>query len=150
MERVSRSFSPFRNYLNPTGEVAEENVPIIDLGDEVAECRATDGSTVRQPSLPQYVLERFSRSFTPLRNYLNSLDNMPRLDLDDEDPDRVSFWGEDGRRVDSLLSAGEEDDEEDESSSDESVDGDEDDEEDEEDGEAAAKKRKDFDLPWKP
>jgi hypothetical protein len=151
MERVSRSFS---QYLNPTGEVAEENVPIIDLGDEGTECQATDGSTVRQPSLPQYVLERFTKSFTPLRNYLNSLDNIPTLDLDgtDQDPDGISFWGEDGQRVDSLLSggeSGEEDDEEDGSSSEESAD-DEDEDEEDEGSEAGGGKGKEFDLPWKP
>lgn len=146
MERVSRSFSPFRNYLNPTGEVAEENVPIIDLGDERRECQATDGSTVRQPSLPQYVLERFNRSLSPLRAYLNpSIDNIPRLDLsEDHDPDALQFWGEDGGRVDRFLSGGEEEDGDEESSSEESVEQDDDDDDDEGDAEGDDKE---FDLP---
>jgi hypothetical protein len=147
MERVGRSFSPFRNYLNPTDEVADENVPIIDLGDEPRECKATDGSTVRQPSLPQYVLERFSRSFTPIRNYLTPLsEDIPRLNLaEDQDVDGLEFWGEDGRRVDRFLSGGEEgEDEDEESSSDESAD------EEEEDDEADDMGDKEFELPWKP
>jgi hypothetical protein len=147
MERVSRSFSPFRNYLNPTGEIAEENVPIIDLGDDRREIRATDGSAVTQPSLPQYVLERFSRSLSPLRNYLNpSIDNIPTLDLAaGRDPDALDFWGEDGGRVDRLLSGGEEEEEGDEedSSSDDSADEEEEDEEEEGD----AERHNEFELP---
>ncbi|KAF2185460.1 hypothetical protein K469DRAFT_665053 [Zopfia rhizophila CBS 207.26] len=108
MERVSRSFSA---YLNPSGDVADENVPIIDLGEERPEGQATDGSTVRQPSLPQYVLERFSRSLSPLRNYLNpSIENIPRLDLTEEEGDEqgLEFWGTDGGKLDRFLSGGEE------------------------------------------
>ncbi|KAF2872461.1 hypothetical protein BDV95DRAFT_606076 [Massariosphaeria phaeospora] len=130
MERVRRSFA-LSTYLNPTGEIPIEAVPIIDLGDDRPELRATDGTTVRQPSLPQYVLERFSSTFSPLRNYLNpSIDSIPGLDLSsDHDPNALQFWGEDGGRMDRLLSGGEEDDDDD-SISGESTD--EDDDEDEE------------------
>lgn len=146
MERVSRSFAPFRNYLNPTGEVADESVPIIDLGDEHVEVKLTDGSTIPQPSLPQYVLERFSRSVAPLRNYLNpSTDNIPPLDLSqdqDHDPDGVPFWRE-GGRMNRFLSSTVEDEEG--SSSEESADEEEEEEEEEEgDGEGDDK---DFELP---
>jgi hypothetical protein len=144
IERVRRSFLPFHNYLNPTGEVPTENVPIIDLGDERPEGKATDGTTVRQPSLPQYVLQRFNTSLTPLRNYLNpSFDNIPNLDLaDDRDPDALRKWGVDGGRFDRFLSGGEEDnDESDSSSSDESV------EEEEEDEEHSDEEDNDIQLP---
>jgi hypothetical protein len=146
MERVSRSFAPFRNYLNPTGEVADESVPIIDLGDEHAEATLTDGSIVPQPSLPQYVLERFSRSVAPLRNYLNpSTDNIPPFDLSqDHDPEGLQFWG-DGGRMNRFLSGEGDDDEEEGSSSEDSADEEEEEEEEEEgDGEGDDK---DFELP---
>jgi hypothetical protein len=145
LERVSRSFSPFRNYLNPTGEIPAEDVPIIDLSEERPEARATDGSTVQQPSLPQYVLERFSRSLVPLRNYLTpSIDNIPRLDLsEDTDPDALQFWGEDGARADRFLPGNDDEDDEGSSSSSsgESIDEDDDDE-----GDADGQDN-DFELP---
>ncbi|KAF2745654.1 CHY zinc finger domain-containing protein [Sporormia fimetaria CBS 119925] len=144
MERVSRSFA---YYLNPTEEVPEESVPIIDLDDdELPEFHATDGSTVRPPSLPQYVLERFSRSFTPLRNYLNpTMEPIPQLDLSESrDPEGLQFWGEDGQRVQSVL-AGEE--EESEEESDSSADEEEEDDDDEGEDRVSGKE---FDLPWKP
>jgi hypothetical protein len=143
IERVRRSFLPFHNYLNPTGEVSTENVPIIDLGEERPEGKATDGTTVRQPSLPQYVLQRFNTSLTPLRNYLNpSFDNIPNLDLaEDQDPDALRKWGMDGGRIDRFLSGGEEDDDEsDSSSSDGSV-------EEEEDEEHSDEEDNDIQLP---
>ncbi|KAF2709344.1 hypothetical protein K504DRAFT_467313 [Pleomassaria siparia CBS 279.74] len=135
IERVRRSFLPFHNYLNPTGEISTENVPIIDLGEDRPEGRATDGTTVRQPSLPQYVLQRFNTSLTPLRNYLNpSFDNIPNLDLaEDRDPDALRRWGLDGRRFDRFLSGGEENDDDGSSSSDESI---EEEEEDDDEGDA--------------
>ncbi|KAF2117611.1 hypothetical protein BDV96DRAFT_570560 [Lophiotrema nucula] len=145
LERVSRVFS---QYLDTSGEVSTEDVPIIDLGDDRREAQATDGSIVHAPSLPQYVLERFSRSMAPLRNYLNpaSLDQIPRLDLNregDEDPDGLQFWGEDGGRLHRALSREENDDEESEesSSSDESID-----EEEEDEGEGEGDKHE-FELP---
>lgn len=143
LERVSRSF-PLRNYLNPTVEIPNESVPIIDLGDEQPEGHATDGSTVRQPSLPQYVLERFSRSLIPLRDYLNpSIDSIPKLDLAADDQ-ALDFWGEDGGRVDRFLSGDEDqdDDDDDESTDDESMY----EEEEEEDGDEEVDDN-DFELP---
>ena len=149
LERVNRSFPQIRNYLNPTGEVADENVPLIDLAEERPQLKATDGSTVQQPSLPQYVLERFSRSF---RNYWNpSMDNIPRLDLSDgQGPSGHQFWGRNGGPVDrSAYGRTEEDsdDASDDSSSDESLD--EAEEEDEDEGEADGNNRE-FDLPGHP
>lgn len=85
LERVRQSFD---HYLNPTGEVPNEAVPIIDLGedeDDHREVQATDGTTVRLPALPQYVLERFNQSIIPLRNYWTpSTDQIPTLDLDND------------------------------------------------------------------
>ncbi|KAK7191015.1 hypothetical protein DPSP01_007811 [Paraphaeosphaeria sporulosa] len=117
LDRVRRSFD---YYLNPTGEIPNEAVPIIDLDEEPRETQATDGTTVQLPALPQYILERFNRSILPLRNYLNpAIDQIPTLDLsEDRDANGMQFWGEDGGLFDRFLSGGEERD--DESSSDES------------------------------
>lgn len=134
LDRVRQSFD---RYLNSAGEIPDEAVPFIDLDEERRETRATDGTAVQLPALPQYVLERFNRSILPLRNYLNpAIDQIPTLDLsDDRDADGMQFWGEDGGRFDRFLSRGgnreEDDDDDDESSSDESED-----EHEEEDGEA--------------
>lgn len=152
LERVNRSFPQIRNYLNPTGEVADENVPFIDLGEERPQLKATDGSTVPQPSLPQYVLERFSRSF---RNYWNPSmdDNIPRLDLSEETqgqvPSGLQFWGRNGGPIDRFAQRGTTEDDSDDasdnsSSSEESVDDAEDEEDD--DGDADGDNRE-FDLP---
>ncbi|KAJ4294526.1 hypothetical protein N0V90_008217 [Kalmusia sp. IMI 367209] len=132
LDRVRRSFD---HYLNPTGEIPNEAVPIIDLDEERRETRATDGTTVQLPALPQYVLERFNRSILPLRNYLNpAIDQIPTLDLsEDHDADGMQFWGEDGGRFDRFLSGGEDGEEDDETSSEESED--EHDDEDDGDGE---------------
>jgi hypothetical protein len=141
LERVRNSFD---YYLNPTGEVRNEDVPIIDLDEEQREIKATDGTTVRLPSLPQYVLERFNRSITPLRNYLTpTMEQIPTLDLDDgqdRDRDGLQFWGEDGWRLDRFL-YGEDEGESSSSESEESAD--EADEEDEDEGDDD----KEFTLP---
>ena len=144
LERVQRSFD---HYLNPTGEIPNEDVPIIDLDvdDEHREVRATDGTTVRLPSLPQYVLERFHQSLTPLRNYLNSpTEQIPALDLS-EDHNAMQLWGEDGRRVDRFFSSREEESggDEDGSSSEESAE----EEEEEEDEEDVEEDENEFELP---
>ncbi|CAI6338569.1 unnamed protein product [Periconia digitata] len=94
LERVRRSFD---HYLNPTGEVPNEAVPIIDLDvdeDDHREIQATDGTTVRLPALPQYVLERFNQSINPLRNYWTpTTEQIPTLDLDDGgNVDNVRPW----------------------------------------------------------
>jgi hypothetical protein len=147
LERVRRSFDA---YLNPTGDVRAEDVPFIDLGDsDRRERPATDGTTVKEPSLPQYVLERLTQSLVRFRNDLNPglhLEEIPTLDLaEDGDPEGLQFWGEDGGRLDRFV-AGDDDDEEDESSSDESEH--DDDEDDDDDYEVDPKKRgKEFDLP---
>ncbi|KAF1976128.1 hypothetical protein BU23DRAFT_588296 [Bimuria novae-zelandiae CBS 107.79] len=120
LDRVRRSFD---HYLNPTGEIPNEAVPIIDLDEERRETRATDGTAVQLPALPQYVLERFNRSILPLRNYWNpAMEQIPQLDLsDDHDTQGMQFWGVDGARFDRFLAGGEERDD-DESSSEESED----------------------------
>jgi DNA-directed RNA polymerase subunit RPC12/RpoP len=143
LERVQKSFD---YYLNPTGEIPNENVPIIDLDveDEHRQLLATDGTTVQLPSLPQYVLERFNQSLTPLRNYLNSpTEQIPDLDLAGEH-DGMHPWGADsGRRVNRSPSEAEEDDEgeDDDSSSEESA------EEEEEDDEDVEEDENEFELP---
>jgi hypothetical protein len=150
LERVRRSFDA---YLNPTGDVRAEDVPFIDLAhDDRRERPATDGTTVQEPSLPQYVLERFTQSLVRFRNDLNPalFEEIPTLDLaEDKDPKGLQFWGEDGGRLDRFV-AGQED-AEDESSSDESQHDDEEEEEelDEVDSETNVKKRNRdlFDLP---
>ncbi|KNG52317.1 ring finger and chy zinc finger domain-containing protein [Stemphylium lycopersici] len=149
LERVRRSFD---TYLNPTGDVRAEDVPIIDLGhEERTERSATDGTTVKEPSLPQYVLERLTQSLVRFRNDLNPalFEDIPNLDLsEDRDPDGLQFWGEDGGRLNRFV-AGDEDNE-DESSSDESEHFEEEEEsEDDEDVGMNKKKhgKKEFDLP---
>ncbi|KAH9881373.1 hypothetical protein IAQ61_000097 [Plenodomus lingam] len=134
VERLRRSFDA---YLNPTGDIRAENVPFIDLGgDDGRERRATDGTTVREPSLPQYVLERFTSSLARFRNDLNpAMEDIPALDLsDDHDPEGLEFWGQDGGRLDRFFS-GHGDDESDESSSEESEHEEEEDDEEEEEEE---------------
>jgi hypothetical protein len=144
LERVRKSMDA---YLNPTGDVRTEDVPFIDLGDDDRrERKATDGTTVKEPSLPQYVVERFTQSLARFRDDLNpGLEDIPTLDLtEDHDPEGLQFWGEDGSRLEGFIHADDEEDEE--SSSDESEHDDEDDDEDDEDGEADGK-GKEFDLP---
>ena len=147
LERVRRSFDA---YLNPTGDVRAEDVPFIDLAhDGRRERSATDGTTVQEPSLPQYVLERFTQSLVRFRNDLNPAlyEEIPNLDLsEDRNSKGWQFWGEDGERLDRLI-AGREEVEEDDSSSDESEHDEEDAEED--DAGANVKRRGEdlFDLP---
>ncbi|KAF1839276.1 zf-CHY-domain-containing protein [Decorospora gaudefroyi] len=147
LERVRRSFDA---YLNPTGDIRAEDVPFIDLAhDDRRERSATDGTTVQEPSLPQYVLERFTQSLLRFRNDLNPglLEEIPTLDLSqDRDPAGLQFWGEDGERLNRFV-AGDEGDEEDDSSSDESERDDEDEEEDDDDDTHVKKRRKEFDIP---
>ncbi|KAF2635953.1 zf-CHY-domain-containing protein [Massarina eburnea CBS 473.64] len=143
LERVRRSFD---HYLNPTGEVPNEAVPIIDLDmddeDLREEVQATDGTTVILPSLPQYVLERFTQSITPLKNYLTpTTEHIPQLNLDDiGEVGRLRSWGLD-RRAHDEDEEYEEDDDESSVSSEESGD-----EEDEDDGDAEEDDT-DFQLP---
>lgn len=127
-------------------------MPIIDLGnDDRTERPATDGTTVKEPSLPQYVLERFTQSLVRFRNDLNPalFEEIPNLDLaEDHDPDGLQFWGEDGGRLDRFIAGDEYDDDEDESSSDEESENEHDYEDEEEEVEVDSRKRgKEFDLP---
>lgn len=142
LERVRTTMDA---YLNPTGDIRTEDVPFIDLGDDDRrERKATDGTTVKEPSLPQYVVERFTQSLARFRDDLNpGLEDIPALDLEDADPDGLQFWGEDGGRLERIIHA-DEDDNDDSSSTDESEH--EDDEEDDDD-ENAFGKGKEFDLP---
>jgi hypothetical protein len=143
LERVRKSMD---SYLNPTGDVRVEDVPFIDLGeDDRRERRATDGTIVKEPSLPQYVVERFTQSLQRFRDDLNpGLEDIPTLDLaEDHDPDGLQFWGEDGGRLQRMISHDDDEDEE-ESSSDES----EHEEDEDEDDEGADADGKDmWDLP---
>jgi hypothetical protein len=143
LERVRKSMDA---YLNPTGDVSVEDVPFIDLGDDDRrERKATDGTTVKEPSLPQYVVERFTQSLARFRDDLNpGLEDIPTLDLtDDHDPDGLQFWGEDGRRLERLVHA---DDEEDSSSDDSEHDDEEDDDDDDDEADAHGNGLM-FDLP---
>lgn len=157
LERVRRSFD---TYLNPTGDVRAEDVPIIDLGDEErTERSATDGTKVQEPSLPQYVLERFTQSLVRFRNDLNPalFEDIPNLDLaEDYDPEGLEFWGEDGGRLNRFVAGDEDGEDESSDDSEHFEDEDEDEDEDEEYGyeeeeEATAGKqrhnKKEFDLP---
>lgn len=153
LERVRRSFD---TYLNPTGDVRAEDVPIIDLGDEErTERSATDGTKVQEPSLPQYVLERFTQSLVRFRNDLNPalFEDIPNLDLtEDHDPDGLEFWGEDGGRLNRFVTGDEDDDDESGSEDSEHFEDEEDDEdgyEEEDDVTTGKQKRskKEFDLP---
>jgi hypothetical protein len=138
LERVRKSMY---DYLNPTGDVHIDDVPVIDLGDDDRRERtATDGTVVKEPSLPQYVIERFTQSLARFRDDLNpGLEDVPALDLDeDHDPDGRQFWGEDSGRLERTLSANHEDD--DDSTTDESEHEEDDDDEGDVDG-------KTFDLP---
>ena len=148
LERVRRSFDA---YLNPTGDIRAEDVPFIDLGDDNRrERKATDGTTVKEPSLPQYVLERFTQSLARFRNDLNPAlaEDIPALDLsEDHDPDGLQYGGEDGRRLNALISGHDKDEEEDDESSSDETDHEDDEDEDDEEDEADASKGKEFDLP---
>lgn len=131
MERFRRSFD---SYLNPSGGVAIENVPFIDLSsDDRGERRATDGTTVKEPSLPQYVLERFTSSLARFRNDLiPTTEEIPALDLsEDHDPEGLQFWSHFGGHWDRFV-ARSNDEESEESSSDESEHEEEGDDEDDE------------------
>ncbi|KAI8934032.1 hypothetical protein NX059_008800 [Plenodomus lindquistii] len=145
VERVRRSFDA---YLNPSGDVRAEDVPFIDLGgDDRRERRATDGTTVEEPSLPQYVLERFTSSLARFRNDLNpAMEDIPSLDLsEDHDPEGLQFWGQGGGHLNGFIS-GTEDEMSDESSSEESEHEEEEDD-DEEDEMNGRKRSKEWDLP---
>lgn len=149
LERVRKSMDA---YLNPTGDVRAEDVPFIDLGDDDrGETRATDGTIVKEPSLPQYVVERFTQSLQRFRADLNpGMEDIPALDLDDDhDPDGLQFWGEDGGRLQRWVSHDEDEDEddEDESSSDESEHEEEEDEDEEDEVDGKNGRAKDFYLP---
>jgi hypothetical protein len=135
--------------LNPTGDVSLEDVPFIDLGDDDRrERQATDGTTVKEPSLPQYVVERFTQSLARFRDDLNpGLEDIPTLDLtDDHDPDGLQFWGEDGGRLERFVHADDEDDDEESSSDDSEHDDDEEDDDDDDEADANGKGLM-FDLP---
>lgn len=125
-------------------------MPFIDLGDDDRrERQATDGTTVKEPSLPQYVLERFTQSWARFRNDLNpGLEDIPTLDLtEDRDPDGLQFWGEDGSRLNRFMSGDDEDDDESDSESDESEHEDDMDDDDDEDETDTRRRSKDWDLP---
>jgi hypothetical protein len=151
LERFRRSMDA---YLNPTGEVRDEHVPFIDLGgdDRREATQASDGTQVKGPYLPQYYFERFSQALTRFRNELNpGMEEIPDLNLsEDQDPEGLQFWGENGGRIERRLNAeddGDDDGSEDESSSDEES-RHEDEEEDDDDNEHTGQKRKtDWDLP---
>ena len=151
LERFRRSMDA---YLNPTGEVRDEHVPFIDLGgdDRRETTEATDGTQVKGPYLPQYYLERFSQALTRFRNELNpGMEEIPDLNLsEDQDPEGLQFWGEDGGRIERRINTGDDGDDEasdEESSSDESQ-YEEDDDDDDDHHEPSGQKRKpDWDLP---
>lgn len=115
LDRVRRSFD---HYLNPTGEIPNEAVPFVDLGEGGGASEDAGEKEVQVSALPQYVLERFSRSVVPLRRYLSPvMEGIPALDLagddaagaeEDEDADREGrlFWGEDGGRWERWISGG--------------------------------------------
>lgn len=146
VERVRRSFDA---YLNPTGDIRAEDVPIIDLGtDDRREREATDGTTVKEPSLPQYVLERFTSSLARFRDDFNpGMEDIPALNLsEDHDPEGLQFWGEDGGRLDRMV-AGNQEEESEDSSSDEESEHDDEEEDEEEEEKASGKRSKEWDLP---
>jgi hypothetical protein len=149
VERVRKSMDA---YLNPTGDVRVEDVPFIDLGDDDRrERKATDGTTVKEPSLPQYVVERFTQSLARFRDDFNpGMEDIPDLDLtEDHDPDGLQFWGEDGGRLERLVNANDNDNDDstsDESDHDEEEDEEEDDEDDEDEADTKGKGLM-FDLP---
>lgn len=151
LERFRRSMDA---YLNPTGEVRDEQVPFIDLGgdDRRETTEATDGTQVKGPYLPQYYFERFSQALTRFRNDLNpGLDEIPDLDLaGDQHSGGLQFWGEDGGRHQRRTNADDDDgnDEvsDDGSSSDESHHDEDEDEDDDNDHDEHARKT-DWELP---
>lgn len=152
LERFRRSMDA---YLNPTGEVRDEQVPFIDLGgdDRRETTEATDGTQVKGPYLPQYYFERFSQALTRFRNELNpGLEEIPDLDLaEDQDPEGLQFWGEDrGRRLEQRINAdhddGDDEVSDDGSSSDESH-HEEDEEDDDDNDNSGHARRTDWDLP---
>jgi hypothetical protein len=132
LERVRKSMDA---YLNPTGDIRVEDIPFIDLGDDDRrERRATDGTTVKEPSLPQYVVERFTQSLQRFRDDLNpGMKGVAGLALaEGGDPEGLHFWGEGGGRLEIFLStADEEDVEEGSDTSEHSEDEDEEEEEEE-------------------
>ncbi|KAL1600260.1 hypothetical protein SLS59_005884 [Nothophoma quercina] len=153
LERFRRSMDA---YLNPTGEVRDEHVPFIDLGgdDRRETTEATDGTQVKGPYLPQYYFERFSQALTRFRNELNpGMEEIPDLNLsEDQDPEGLQFWGEDGGRLERQINADDDGDDgasDDESSSDEShhEEEDDDDEDDNHEHTNGQKRKTDWDLP---
>lgn len=145
VERFRKSFD---SYLNPTGDIRAEDVPFIDLSsDDRGERRATDGTTVKEPSLPQYVLERFTSSLARFRSDLNpTMDDVPALDLtEDHDLQGLQFWGHGGSHL-NQFGRGSGHEESDESSSDESEHEEEDDDDDDEEADANSRSME-WDLP---
>lgn len=145
LERVRKSMDA---YLNPTGAVRVEDVPFIDLGDDDRrERQATDGTTVLEPSLPQYVVERFTQSLQRFGNDLNpGWDDPTDLDISRDDPDEtLSSWA--GHRGHlRQLSLRDDEREEEESTTDESNVGEEEDDYEEDEGDADGRGLE-FDLP---
>jgi hypothetical protein len=145
LERVRKSMDA---YLNPTGAVRVEDVPFIDLGDDDRrERQATDGTTVLEPSLPQYVVERFTQSLQRFRDDLNpGWDDPPELDISENKTGETPSSRAGNSRHLRHLSLRDDEREEDESSSDESNTADEEDD-DEENGEDVDGRGPEFDLP---
>ena len=151
LERFRRSMDA---YLNPTGEVLDEHVPFIDLGgdDRRETTQATDGTQVKGPYLPQYYLERFSQALARFRNELNpGMEDIPDLNLsENQDPDGLHFWGEDGGRIERRLNAevdGDDEASDDGNSSDESHHEEEEEDEDDDNEHDVRKSKTDWDLP---
>jgi TATA-binding protein-associated factor Taf7 len=143
LERVRKSMDA---YLNPTGDIRTEDVPFIDLThEERHERRATDGTTVKEPSLPQYVVERFTQSLARFRDDLNpGMEEIPDLDLADHEPED-SQWAAGSGKTQYLNPHDDEEEDDDDSSSDESE-HDEEDEDDDDEGDTHGKGTE-FDLP---
>jgi hypothetical protein len=142
LERVRKSMY---DYLNPSGDVHVDDVPFIDLGDDDRrERQATDGTVVKEPSLPQYVVERFTQSLARFRDDLNpGLEDIPALDLtEDHDPEGLQFWGEDRGRLERRVNTADDDDVDSNTDESEHEEQDDDDDEDEADGDDKL-----FDLP---
>lgn len=145
LERVRKSMDA---YLNPTGDIRTEDVPFIDLTDEDRhETRATDGTTVKEPSLPQYVVERFTQSLARFRDDLNpGMEEIPDLDLAEDHASEGSRWMGLGGKFRGVDRHDDDDDDDDDTSSDESEHDEEEDEDDDDDGDAHGKGTE-FDLP---
>jgi|TARA_R110002003_G_scaffold38_2_gene2326 TATA-binding protein-associated factor Taf7 len=144
LERVRKSMDA---YLNPTGDIRTEDVPFIDLThEERHERRATDGTTVKEPSLPQYVVERFTQSLARFRDDLNpGMEEIPDLDLAEDHEPEDSRWPAGGGKTQYLNPHEDEEEDDDDSSSDESE-HDEEDEDDDDEGDTHGKGTE-FDLP---